>query len=427
MKMQNLKKGIDYRLLPGLAIGMVLILGVFASDTLGIGPSCPGACGLVWDGSSWVCRYCDAFCEYTCINYECVRCGDNNKTCCPEDGRCCDPDKTCCRNSPTGCIDPATTGCCNGEPYNLATECCMDNIVKPKCGEICCPGHEGCCYGECCDGECCTELHNPPCCPHGTFCCGLSDCVDPVKCESCVDGHKVVCDGDTSKVCCNGSCCQTKDCPVCSYGELPITLNVFPVVSTPSSQCGGCGETGGECGGVGPPTGMEVEIPTPCFTNCKWKFGASAVVNYCYGACFSMCTNVDGFGSPGVTSGNCADIADGFVYGNGCVLSGGTRFSNYFCLEIHENYHLGEYIGYVEAGATNLRNNSAFSDMNCPGEADSCVAAKSAREGAIRAAVRSVYESAEGECDEEAAVAAAQWCFYSIALGICEGGCDCEW
>jgi len=211
-------------------------------------------------------------------------------------------------------------------------------------------------------------------------------------------------------------------------GGLSITLNVNPVESTPTSQCGGCGEMGSECGAVGPSIISEIVVPMPCFESCKWKFGVSAVADYCYGACFSMCTNVDGFGSPGVTSENCAAIANGFVYGNGCVASGGLRFSNYFCLETyHEAYHLGEYLGYVERGATDLREDPAFMDMECPGEADSCATAKSAREETIKTAVRNVYNSAEGECDEEAAVAAAQWCFFSYALNICEGGCDCGW
>jgi hypothetical protein len=140
-----------------------------------------------------------------------------------------------------------------------------------------------------------------------------------------------------------------------------------------------------------------------------------------------MCLNIEGASSPYLNPSNCAAIANGFVYGNGCVSYGGSRYSNYFCLEFHEAYHFGEYIGYVEEGAVDLQEDPAFSDMDCPDGASSCEAAKSAREASIKDAVHSVYENAEGGCNEAGAVAAAQWCFYAIALDICEGNCDCGW
>jgi hypothetical protein len=175
-----------------------LTIGVFVSDTLGIGPSCPAeACGLVWDGSSWVCNYCPITCAYKCINQQCVRCGSDSNTCCPA-GNCCPPDKGCCAGAEGGCIDETT-------------ECCVDGVPKPKCNGICCPGHEGCCNGTCCNGECCSApRYQQPCCPPGTSCCGTQDCVDPTKCESCVDGHKVVCGGDPVK------CCLNRECKTCS-------------------------------------------------------------------------------------------------------------------------------------------------------------------------------------------------------------------
>ena len=33
----------------------------------------------------------------------------------------CAPDQVCCGGT---CIDPSTTGCCNGEPYDLSEYCC---------------------------------------------------------------------------------------------------------------------------------------------------------------------------------------------------------------------------------------------------------------------------------------------------------------
>ena len=300
--------------------------------------------------------------------------------------------------------------------------------------------------------ECTISDSNPVFCPNGHWASPTAkitvnsdptcaSCCNTALCETCVGGECKVCGGDTNKkccypddginhccksseTCCNGSCCNTEGCPTCPIGGLPITLTVFPVISTSTEQCGGCGETGGECGAVGPPIITEVTIPTPCFDSCKWKFGVSATANYCYGPCFSQYLNIENGWSTYLTPLNCINIAYGFRYGNGCVDFGGSHYSNADCLWIHEYYHLMEYSSRIEIESLNLRNNSALSDMDCPGGADSCQSAYDARAESIRQAVHEAYDNAYGICDETAAANYARPCFSGIADSICEN-CVC--
>ncbi len=221
MKTHNFKSDIDYWLLSGLVIGMVLTLGVFVNDARGTG--CTGPCQqLVWDGNKWNCVGCDSDCERTCINNVCKMCGgDSNKRCCDDDAgsHCCPLGKSCCGNSE--CYDPVTQGCCNGTPYDLATQkCCCNGTPYPKCKLT--------------DGEVCADPcgHYPPCNWRCTYMTG----------DNCLGVYSREYKGWTEKICsggCPGECEPNES--VC-YIQTQCQTVWMPIVS---QQCIGPSPSGG--------------------------------------------------------------------------------------------------------------------------------------------------------------------------------------
>ena len=295
--------------------------------------------------------------------------------------------------------------------------------------------------------ECTISDSNPVFCPNGHWAsptakitvnsdptCVCAPYCNTALCQTCVGGQCKACGGDTNKkccypedginhccksseTCCNGSCCDTEGCPTCPPTGLSVTLNVNPIESTHSSQCSGCGS--GYCGTGGPPENIDVDIPMPCFASCKWKFGVSATADYCYGPCFSGYINIDSGWSTYLTTLNYIYIVESFRYGTGCAGTGGLIYSNTECLWIHESYHLQEFLTNIETEQQNLQYNPALSDMDCPGEADSCQAAYDARAGEIRDAVERAYNNA-WNCNEAGGQMAARPCFTAVADSICE-------
>lgn len=198
MKKYNFKQDIDYRLLSGLVIGMVLVIGVFASDTMGLGP-CPGPCQTaVWNGSNWQCVGCDSSCcNQVCINNQCQNCGgSSNKMCCPDMSHCCSFGQYCCGGE---CYDDSNQVCCGEQLYDIdSCMTCSNNNWVPVCPSdaTCNDGH--CCYA---GSTYCSNGYNWGCCW-------------TIECETCVDGFCKVCGGDPNKACCNGQCydIRTKQC-----------------------------------------------------------------------------------------------------------------------------------------------------------------------------------------------------------------------
>ena len=207
MRTHNSRKDIDCRLTSVLAIGMVLTLGVFVSETLGTG--CTGPCQhMVWDGpDTWHCEGCYTYCEIACVNNECKQCGgDEDKYCC-NSTHCCDYNKSCCGS---GCTDPATQGCCNNSPYNLATQGCCGDTIYDLATE------------QCCDDISPDIWPNYPCGKDKKCCKG--NCIDDTKqcCRDAATGYPC----NVNESCCNGEC------------KPPCTLSNGGVCASMNSDCG---------------------------------------------------------------------------------------------------------------------------------------------------------------------------------------------
>jgi hypothetical protein len=155
----------------------------------------------------------------------------------------------------------------------------------------------------------------------------------------------------------------------------------------------------------------------PCYQDCKWRFGVTGTINYCYGPCFNY-TNVDANSIPNLPIEHCCAIVEDFIAGTGCADVGGIWYSNTNCLRDHEDFHYYDYSYKLAEGQADLHEHPALADMPCS-EAASCQEAFNARQEAIIRAVKEVFDNAE-VCDEPGAIAEARPCFMRIANEIIE-------
>jgi len=188
------------------------------------------------------------------------------------------------------------------------------------------------------------------------------------------------------------------------------------------------------CGAAGPPENIIVNVATPCYDNCSWKFGVAATADYSFGPCtdnerYDNYFNISSVDDPLLTEDNYCDIVDGFDYdpaiegtGEGCPESGDFWYSNTECLWLHEAQHARDFLDNLEDEETALATDPALSDMaiDCTDSGTiTCQAAKSAREDAIESAVNEAYFNASADCTEESAKETAWECFYNLAIEIC--------
>ncbi len=194
---------------------MVLLLGVFVSDTLGIGPGC-SPCDQYWYD------YCSGTMRCIGCVADCSDCVSGCDTSDPGEPHCiskCDPWKcqyceeggTCekCKGCKDWCAEQGKT-CCNGSCYNPATQECCGGQVYTK--------------------DNCMKCENDawvPKCTGGLSCCD-GKCYDPTIQECCYDvgtGFVTLCNLNE---CCNDITCVPKceNTGQCDYGELPDDPNV---------------------------------------------------------------------------------------------------------------------------------------------------------------------------------------------------------
>jgi len=343
-----------------------------------------------------------------------------------EAGQCCSDIRWCCGS--TCCNGYAGKGCCVDQCYTVSTEkCCIGDR-----GSYICDINKNCCYGNCCDwyqcqdcnatthqcksrclpgGQCCGDGR---CCPPNTECCAGGQCCDHSQCLQCRNG---VCASicKLQEVCCNGQCCDPSNCETCS-GDPIISCSISgDPESSPEYPCPECSPD--RCGDAGPTSEPLIEVKMPCYQDCKWRFGATGSVGYCYGPCFNY-VNIDAGSIPNLPPESCCQIVEGLM-DTGCALSYGVKYSNTNCVWIHETFHYEDYCQKLAEGEADLRTKSAFADMSCPGGAASCQEAYDERQADIIQSVREVFDNA-ATCDEAGAEDAARPCFLEVADAIIE-------
>ena len=207
MRTHNFKRDIDYWLFYGLVIVMVLVSGIFAENTLGVGGSPCSPCDTAvydWNGHFIKCVGCITDCGvcYDCNMLttppSCHETYDQSaQDCCPDSstGKC----KSICdwKNACMHC-DSNGSGNCKSLCDPIKCETCY-------VGGICvvCNGDP---YKACCNGECYDTTTKG--------CCG--DTIYDLATEKCCDdtSPSYICDINC-KSCCNGSCCNSTNCEIC--------------------------------------------------------------------------------------------------------------------------------------------------------------------------------------------------------------------
>ena len=143
---------------------------------------------------------------------------DRHATCCKAGQKCCQATFRCCHGADQCCpaahVKAGKAPCCAGS-------CCLED-PSGCCptAHRCCPGL-GCVAGDTCpedvpedacpegrprcNGQCCPRLQSgqPLRCFGGTTCCP-DDYVEPFWCPGQAPNSSVVCEPDTSRVCCDG-------------------------------------------------------------------------------------------------------------------------------------------------------------------------------------------------------------------------------
>jgi len=220
----------------------------------------------------------------------------------------------------------------------------------------------------------------------------------------------------------------------CVTGTKSVSLNSHDegAPSCPSSKCGNTQFN--YPWGISSPHGS-VRV-TAKYNECKWAFQVTADGRTDTSACPSNYINVVQGSESGITETNYCSIVNNFKNGDGCVQigTGGPRFSNTLCVEIHEAKHLEYFNDELDPNQVNwLLVQSSMDDMTIDcGNSDTttCGAAALARVPSIGADVLMAYNNAVDYVDakgETGPILAAKSCFTIIAGKICAHAASQGW
>jgi hypothetical protein len=219
-------------------------------------------------------------------------------------------------------------------------------------------------------------------------------------------------------------------CSPCS-GVPTVSLNANMIEHTDKDEC----DWFCKCGTAGPAENIVVNVVTPCYDDCNWRFGVTATADYLFGPCtdnerYDNYFNISGGDDPLLNEENYCEIVADFDYdpaieetGLGCVDVDGLVYSNTDGLWIHEGRHAQDFRDNLVDEEAALATDPALSPMaiDCSDPATlTCEAAKSTRQEAIESAVNEAYLNASADLPEESAREAAWETFHNLALEICD-------